>query len=62
MYVTRSNAFIINDDLVYLSPVEFEDLSLINAALAIDDRLGAPIGEPPGDRIRCAGKTLSSIV
>jgi hypothetical protein len=44
VYVESSNAFILNDDIVYLNPVSRDDLKELNEALNKDDRLGVSIG------------------
>jgi hypothetical protein len=43
-YVGKANAFIFNDDLVYLNPVKPQEFAEIARALAADDRLGVSIG------------------
>ena len=40
MYEPRANAFIINEDIVYLSPVSPDEFSDIARAIATDDRIG----------------------
>jgi hypothetical protein len=44
-YFGQANAFIINDDLVYLNPVSAKDFSEIAEALTKDDRLGVSLGK-----------------
>ena len=43
-YLARANAFIINDDVVYLNPISSAELSELQRALASDDRLGVSLG------------------
>jgi hypothetical protein len=43
-YQTRANAFIINDDVVYLNPVSPSERAEIERALAGDDKLGVSLG------------------
>lgn len=43
-YVEERNAFILNDDVVYLNPVSREDLKQLNDALAKDDKIGVSNG------------------
>lgn len=45
VYVARDNAIILNDDVVYRSPVSSEEFSEIYSALAKDDKLGVTIGK-----------------
>lgn len=43
-YDAKANAFIINDDLVYLSPIAIDEFTDIARALAKDDKLGVSLG------------------
>lgn len=43
-YLSESNAFIINDDIVYLNPVTAVDYVEIEKALREDDKLGVSLG------------------
>ena len=47
-YVKSANAFILNDDVVYLSSVNPDELSQINSALATDDKMGVSLGGENG--------------
>ncbi len=42
-YLARANAFILNDDIVYLSPVSPTEYTEIDRALAKDDKLGVSL-------------------
>lgn len=43
-YVEERNAFVLNDDVVYLNPVSRDDLKQLNDALAKDDKIGVSNG------------------
>jgi hypothetical protein len=43
-YLPETNAFILNDDVVYLSPVAADEFLQIARALAADDKMGVSIG------------------
>ena len=45
MFLKQANAFVINDDLLYLNPVPAAEYTEIEAALAKDDKLGVSLGE-----------------
>ncbi|WP_194403345.1 hypothetical protein [Bradyrhizobium sp. CCBAU 53351] len=44
-YLAKANAFILNDDLVYVNPVTADELAQIYKALLADDKLGVSLGE-----------------
>ena len=43
-YIESRNAFVLNDDVVYLNPVSHDDFKELDEALGKDDRLGVSIG------------------
>jgi hypothetical protein len=42
-YLPEANAFVLNDDIVYLNPVAASEFSEIHRALATDDRMGVSL-------------------
>ena len=44
-FMPQANAFILNDDVVYLNPISVEEFSQINDGLAKDDKLGVSLGQ-----------------
>jgi hypothetical protein len=43
-YEPRANAFVLNDDLVYLNPIAAKEFAEISRSLATDDKLGVSLG------------------